>query len=424
MQVTLINKTDTGGGAAVACLRLYHALLENQVDTRVLVEQKQTDDECILSASYSKIAPVRSFMNFVLERLSFLPYEASKEIRFQFSLANFGMSIFRDRIFKTCDIIHLHWFNQGYLSLRGVRKLASLGHPIVWTLHDMWAFTGGCHYSGDCRGFEKACGNCQFMKSPKPNDLSSKLLRRKAKLYKKTNITFVACSEWLANEARKSSLLQNMKVVSIPNPIETDIYKPLNKKELRKKYGINTDKKIILFGAVKISDKRKGYEYFVEAVQALLKTENKLMEDVELIVFGKYDPSSRIDHHLPLHQFPFISEVQKIVELYNLADVYVLPSIQDNLPNTVMESLACGVPVVAFKTGGIPEMIDHKKTGYLAEYKSAASLAEGISFVLKNGQSSAMPENSRQLVLDRFSNATVAQKYIDLYLSLLNSQTK
>ena len=419
MQVTLINKTDTGGGAAVACLRLYHSLLENQIDTRVLVEHKQTDDECILSVTESKWKQFVAFKNFVFERLSFLPYEASKEIRFQFSLANFGTSIHNHSIFKKNDIIHLHWINQGYLSLNEIARLAKFKRPMVWTMHDMWAFTGGCHYSGDCRHFEQNCGNCSFLKSPKENDLSNRLHAKKAKLFEKTDIVFVACSQWLAEEARKSSLLKGKRIEAIPNPIDTDFFKPLDKKELRKKYNISQDKKIILFGSVKVADRRKGYTYLKEAIKQLLTDHPEWKEKVELILFGKQDPQGQLNFGVPVHPFAFIDSHQKMVELYNLADVYVLPSIQDNLPNTAMESLACSVPVVAFNTGGLPEMIDHKKTGYLAQYKSSKSLAEGIDYVLANSSSSNMPQQARELVLERFSNETVAQKYIDLYLSLL-----
>jgi glycosyltransferase involved in cell wall biosynthesis len=232
------------------------------------------------------------------------------------------------------------------------------------------------------------------------------------------NITFVACSSWLAGVAKKSPLLRDFNITSIPNPIDTEMFSPKDKLEMREQWGINPFAKIILFGAANINDRRKGVEYFLSALNHLtMNCPDKGL--VEVVIFGK-------NKHLDITQLPFkarsfsvITSQQDLAELYSLADVFVLPSIEDNLPNTVMESMACGTPVVAFKVGGIPEMIDHQHNGYLAEFKSGADMAKGIFEMLYADDRARYGQNARDKVLKEFNNAKVAQQYMDVYRSVL-----
>ncbi len=421
MNILLINKSDTQGGAAVAANRLLQALSKSGVLVKMLVQEKHSDDTKIISTSDTRWKKWTNLYHFILERLLFLPYEKSKEVRFAFSIGKGGENISSNTFIQASEILHLHWFNQGYLSVENVLELTQLNKPIVWTLHDMWAFTGGCHYAGACENYKTECANCHFLKNPKKPDLSTKVFQRKQKAYKNKNITIVTCSQWLGRKAKESNLLSPFNIVSIPNPINTDLFKPQKQAVLREKYGLHINKKLILFAAANVSDKRKGIRYFIEAIQLLSTKHKESVNDYELIVFGKSSKETLQEISLPVHTLGYLDNVQQIAEIYALSDLFILPSLEDNLPNTVMESLACGTPVVAFNTGGIPEMIDHKNNGYLADYKSSEDLANGILHVLDAADYLSFRENARKKVEDNFSEQKVAKRYSDLYKSLNKS---
>lgn len=418
MKIVLVNKSDRVGGAAVACRRLQKALIKTGVDVKLLVQEKYDNDQTVEVTGTGFLKKKRNFLLFVLERFYFLFYEASKEIRFAFSPALAGENIHKNSLIKNADIVHIHWFNQGFLSLKNLKRLITLNKPIVWTLHDMWAFTGGCHYSGDCENYTDNCGNCPFIKNPSEKDLSYKILQKKRAILKDANITFVTCSYWLKGKAKESSLLKDFKVVSIPNPIDRKQFYPMDKQLIRQKLSLPTDKKLILFAAANISDKRKGLSYLLEALELIEKYNSKPV-DLEIVTFGKSDDTVFNDLPFRVHNLGVLSDIEKIARTYNAADLFVLPSLEDNLPNTIMESLACGTPVLAFKTGGIPEMIEHKKNGYLADYKSAEDLKNGLDFILNHLQPNSLSKNAIEKVQQSYSEDMVAQKYMEVYNSII-----
>ncbi|MBK0382251.1 glycosyltransferase family 4 protein [Pedobacter sp. SD-b] len=419
MKVCLINTADHGGGAPVACKRLLQAL-KPKVDVDLLVQNKRSEDLQIFSTIHNQMGLLKAELNFYLERLPFIAFqEADKTVRFAFSTANTGTDISQNKHIQLAQILHFHWINQGFLSLKNIKSLLGLNKPVVWTLHDMWTFTGGCHYAGVCDHFLNECGNCQFLRTPQEHDISRKGWLKKKEIYKQNrNLVFVACSQWLANVAKSSSLLKNFRVIAIPNPIKTAIYKPLNQASLRKKWNIETEKKIILFGAANINDKRKGLVYLMEAL-SILKEKNPAA-NIQFLLFGKNKTLSVNQFPFPAKSFSIINNEQQLVEIYNLADVFVLPSLEDNLPNMVMEALSCAIPVVAFDQGGIPEMIDHQKNGYIAKYRSSEDLANGIGWVLDHPNDD-LKNNAREKVLNSYSEEIVAEKYLALYRSLTSS---
>jgi glycosyltransferase involved in cell wall biosynthesis len=420
MKVTLINTSDAGGGAALACRRLMKALESKDIDVEMLVQKKRSDEENVHSISEKLLGKAKIQYDFLSERLPFiLLHEKDPSVRFAFSPANSGTSVVGEKSVQNADILHLHWVNSGFLSINNLKQIIAVGKPIVWTLHDMWAFTGGCHYSGTCERFKQQCGNCPFLRDAGENDLSHKGWLRKERMYANAaNIVFVTCSNWLADVARQSSLLSRVRIETIPNPIDTDVFYPKAKSEARKKWNIDPGAKIILFGAANIMDKRKGIRYLVDALNSYKNTYPG-QEAIEIVIFGKN--RSFNTHELPyrVHSLPVINSQSDMADIYSLADVFVLPSLEDNLPNTVMESMSCSTPVVAFNTGGIPDMIDHQINGYLAKYQSAEDLAQGIHWVLSNN-SLDLSGNARRKVTDNFSNEIVSRQYIDLYQSLLN----
>ncbi|MES2274559.1 MAG: glycosyltransferase [Bacteroidota bacterium] len=419
MKVTLINTSDAGGGAPAACMRLLKALQLKQVDANFVVQDKQTGDEHVHSVAKGLFGRLRAMYHFLAERIPFIIFNAdTKAVRFAFSTAQTGTDISQEAHIQNADLLHLHWTNRGFLSTNNLIKLTRLGKPVVWTLHDMWAFTGGCHYAGDCNHFTHQCGYCWMLIDPDARDISNKGWQRKMHLFADPDsIVFVTCSHWLADMARQSSLLKGYRIETIPNPIDTVIFSPKDNVAGRSKWGIAADKKIILFGAANVMDRRKGIVYLVDALQELRKNYG---DEVEIIVFGKNKTFDMTMLPFKVYEMGLVSSQQNMAELYSLADVYVTPAIEDNLPNTVMEALACGTPVVAFNTGGIPDMIDHLQNGYLAEYKSPVDFAAGISFVLNSNAPAALANNARNKVLQNFTNEIVAEKYIDLYRSLLN----
>jgi glycosyltransferase involved in cell wall biosynthesis len=400
MNILLLN-TYRHGGAGVAARRLQAAL----------------NAEAGVRADLLSASDAGSRWPFYAERLSFLPFERDASVRFSFSLANFGHDLRKLPLVRQADVLHLHWINQGMLSLKQISQLAALGKPLVWTLHDMWPFTGGCHYSGACMAYRSGCGNCPYLRSPGPNDLSSRILARKATLFP-PDMQFVTCSRWLAQTAISSSLLAQSTIRAIPNPIDTALFHPLpedQRQAFRRQVGIQPGAQVLLFVAMNVKEERKGFGYLKEALHYLKQSNPGL--PLELLVMGKCGPDLVEGLPYPAHLLGMLSQQEDLLQAYGSADVFVIPSLEDNLPNTVMESLACGTPVAGFATGGIPEMVEHDLQGQIAPQRDSRSLAEGIARILSDpGQ---MRENARRKVLETYANKVVARQYLDLYRSLL-----
>ncbi|MBC7923749.1 MAG: glycosyltransferase family 4 protein [Ferruginibacter sp.] len=417
MNVTLLSTSDTYGGAPIACLRLTKALRKHGVAARMLVQDQLGQEPEVTSIAPAAWQRKAAFLRFVRDRLSFLPYERSRQVRFAFSPGSVGIRIAGHPLVEQADLLHLHWINFGFLSLASLDELARLGKPLVWTLHDMWTFTGGCHYSRGCLHYQTHCHDCPFLRRPHPTDLSYRVFERKRALYAGANVTFVACSEWLAGLARQSALLGEAVIYAIPNPIDVQRYQPLDRREARQRLGLPPEKKLLLFGAMNTSDPRKGFAYLAEALSRLKR--RGATEELELVVFGKASASALAGLPFKVHYLG-VSGPEKLIQAYNAADGFVLPSLEDNLPNTVMESLACGTPVVAFRQGGLPEMIDHAHNGYLAAYQSAEALAEGIAWLLApETDAGELRRNAREKVMGNYTEELVAGKYRRLYEGLV-----
>ena len=423
MKITILSTFDNFGGAAIAASRLNKALNNNGLLSNMLVQDKKGNLPNVESIAQNWFQKKIALLRFALDRYQFAFYEKNKDVRFIFSQAKIGIDISNHPLIQKSDIIHLHWINFGFLSLNSLEKLFKINKPVVWTLHDMWAFTGGCHYSRECTNYERNCGNCvQFLKDPAENDLSHQVWEGKKEIFSKANVTIVTCSEWLAQKARESSLLKDKTIVSIPNPIDTDVFRPIEKSIARGNFKLSPDKKYILFGAVKISDARKGFAYFAEAISIInqqLIINNIDSDNIEVLIFGQAQAADFEGLPFKVNILGKLSDLETIATAYSVASVFISPSIEDNLPNTIMESMACGTPVVGFDVGGIPEMIDHEKSGYLAKYKSSEDLAKGIYWILFNADYQLLANNSRQKVLDNYSEKVVAEKYKKVYQSLI-----
>jgi glycosyltransferase involved in cell wall biosynthesis len=410
MKVALFN-TYPHGGAGTAALRLTEALASVGHDARLLTRTGAAD-KWIQPIDNQRLAK----FSFLAERLEFLIYERDKSVRFSFSTASFGNDLRENAVLKNADALHFHWINQGFLSLENIAELAELNKPIVWTLHDMWAFTGGCHYAQDCENYRTGCGNCPYLKRPSERDLSFRIIENKLSLFHK-KIKYVTPSRWLEQLARTSLLLADADIRTIPNPIDTDFWSPLSPEirlAEREKLGIAPDQKVLLFVAMNVKETRKGFDYLKKSLE-ILNAQHVDFQGV-ILVLGKADPDVLATLPFPVRPLGLVREAAELRKFYGLADVFIIPSLEDNLPNTVMESLACGTPVAGFDTGGIAEMVDHEINGFIAPQRDSAALADGIFEILSDkNRLVKMRENARQKVLENYTYEMVARQYSELY---------
>lgn len=456
MNVVHLSTYHRFGGAAVAASRLHRALLGAgrsegsrsgvPVGSTMLVgtsnrQEKHQPEPGVTYLANNFLAEHTAFGRFVAERLYFLPFERDRSVRFQFSPAVFGANLTFHPTIQQADVLHLHWINFGFLSIDTLRHLFALGKPIVWTLHDQWAFTGGCHYSRGCDLFLSHCHTCPYLKNPGERDLSYRIFEQKVRLFENANVLFTPPSRWLADEAMRSTLLRRFPFVVIPYAIDQKLFCPIDRAEanafldlpnaarpnrtggdaaIRPAARPNRDRPRLLFGSANVTDARKGFHYFAEALMLLYQQQPDLTP--EILVFGKGRSSLFDELPYPIRSLGILMTDDEIVAAYNAADAMVVPSLEDNLPNTVIESLACGTPVVAFRTGGIPEMIDHRQNGYLAAVGSAQELADGLAFVLTHPNPERLRKNARQFAQTYFSEEVVARQHIELYHSLMSER--
>lgn len=374
------------------------------------------------------LAEQTAFGRFVAERIYFLPHERDTSVRFQFSPARFGANLNFHPAIQQADVLHLHWINFGFLSLSGLQSLFDLGKPIVWTLHDQWAFTGGCHYSRGCTHFLTYCHQCPYLKKPGEQDLSRQVFDQKQTLFAEARIHFTPPSQWLAAEGKRSTLLQRFPFTVIPYAIDQRIFRPIGQTEANARFALpNRDDNRkgsarLLFGSANVTDTRKGFRFFADALTLLHQQHPELTP--EILVFGKGRSYLFNELPYPVRHLGLLTSEEDIVAAYNAADALVVPSLEDNLPNTVIEALACGTPVVGFRTGGIPEMIDHEETGFLADTGSTQQLADGLVFILTHPNPELLRQNARQSAEAQFSEEVVAQQHIDLYHQLISERAK
>ena len=407
MKILIVNTSERTGGAAVAANRLMKALNNNGAKAKMLVRDKETETLTVVPLPHSP----RLRWHFLWERLViFCRLHFSRQHLFEVDIANAGYDITKLPEFQEADVIHLHWVNQGMLSLKGIQKILQSGKPVVWTMHDIWPATALCHVTLGCQHFTSQCGNCRLLPGGgSSHDYSTTIWQRKQRMLADENIYFVACSHWLESEAKRSALLKGQKITSIPNPIDTRIYKRGNKQEARQRLGLPLDKKLILFASQRVTNVNKGMDYLIEACRQLQ------ISDAAVVILGGH--AEEVVSQLSLEAYPlgYVNDEQRIFDVYHASDVFVLPSLSENLPNTIMEAMACGVPCVGFKVGGIPEEIDHRRNGYVADYRSAEDLARGICWILTEADYEELSKNAVQKVVQNYSQQSVALKYLDVY---------
>jgi glycosyltransferase involved in cell wall biosynthesis len=413
MNVLLLSNSDIDGGAARAAYRLHQGLQRINVNSQMLVQSKSSSDPTVVAPETNLAASIAS------SRVTFdaLPLKLyPQRLKVPFSLQWFPDSVLSKITQLDPDIVNLHWINAGYVQAESIAKL---GKPVVWTLHDMWAFTGGCHYTQECDRYTESCGQCPQLSSSKNQDLSRWVWQRKAKAWKQADLTVVALSRWLADCAKASSLFKDVRIELIHNGLDTEYYRPINRAFARELLRLPQDKKLILFGSLNAtSDPRKGFHFLQPALQELSKA--GWHDRLELVVFGSSQPQHPPNFAFKTHYLGTFNDDISLAMIYSAADIFVLPSIQENLANTVMEAMACGTPCVAFNIGGMPDMIEHQQTGFLALPYKVTDIAKGIAWILENEERyQKLSYHARAKVEQEFTQELQSRRHLSLFNQIL-----
>ena len=419
MKVVHISHTDIKGGAARAGYGIFKSLESIDIQAKMLVQRKFSNDQNVVAFSNSWISD-----KLIKKRIYFdlLPmYLYTNRHLGRFSFAKEGVDISKNKVIQDADLIHFHWINEGFLSLNSIYQLSNLNKPVIWTLHDMWPFTGGCHYANDCNNYQIICKNCPYLRNSSPNDFSYKIWNKKKKIYDDLNLRIITPSNWLKNCAKNSVLFNKLNFDVIPYSINLQLFKPLNRVESRKKLNLPLDKFLILFGSMNIKDERKGFKYFKESMIQLISNYPDYKEKIEIVVFGRADENMQSGIPVKLNFCGRIESDEKMVLYYNAADFFVSSSVEDNYPNTVMESLSCGLPVIAFNIGGMPDMIRHLSNGYLVSEINSDLLSKGMKWIIDNKENwNKISINAREGIIKNNSPDIIGKSYYDVYTKVLN----
>jgi len=437
MKVLFVNINDSSGGAARAAMRIMQGVKHNGVEAQMFVKNKYTQAKDVISIwQYVPTSPIYRAFDWIAQKIKnqwqhmlWRPYKKTKQDVYMSDLRSTSIHGALQKL--DYDIVHLHWINMRFLD---IRELAKIKKPIVWTLHDSWAFCGVCHYFIDCEKYQMHCGSCPMLGSKKERDLAYEVFEKKVAAYKNLNLHIVTPSRWLGECAKKSALLGHFPVHVIPNCIDTDVFRPFTTDAIRliaereenavirRVFSEATQEKrlakpFILYGAMQAAtDRRKGFASLLSALRLL----DKQGFAANLVVFGAeaQELPMRFEH-IDLTFVGYIRDSRVLAALYSAASVMVVPSLTENLSNTIMESLACGTPVVAYSIGGNGDMIEHMRNGYLAKERDCEDLAKGIEWCLANNADDVLSKNAREKVLDNYTIDIVSEQYKSLYHSLL-----
>lgn len=396
MKVIHITTIDIGG-AYKAAMRLHEGLTRIGVQSDILLRTK-TDENHVgdevfsnkLSASISKAKNVWNLLR--------ADGAIARDV--------LGTDISKNEKVREADVIILHWINS-FLTAKEIRKLAALRKPILWFMHDMWLFTGGCHVGGECVRYESGCGNCPLVSRSGDKDISRINFQEKERLMREIRAVVAGPSQWIVDCAGRSGIVAGKKLVCMPNMLDTEVFYPMeDKPRLLSKYGFGEGRKAILFGAADTGteNRAKGFSYLQHALAELPR------EQYQLVVFGNAGSDMKLPQGFDVTLLGFISDERKLAEIYNCADVFVTPSLQESFGYTACEAMACGTPVVAFPVGGLKEQITHLENGYLAEFQNAQDIAKGIIYCAENREQLGVQARKSAM---RYSYENVAVKYLE-----------
>ena len=404
-----MNTHDLTGGAARAAFRLHKGLQSAGVNATMLVREKSSSEPSVIAQNSSYTGRICALCDGF--PLHWYPNR---------QLHNFSSAIVPENIISAVnrynpDIVHLHWLAEGFVRLE---SLAKLNCPIVWTLHDSWPFTGGCHLPGSCNRYQNSCGCCPVLGSSRERDLSRRVWLRKKKAWASLPLTVVAPSRWMADCARKSSLFSECRIEVISNGIDTDFFSPGCQKSEKEKIGFSPSRQLILFGGKNsLLDTNKGFDLLFSALQ---KLPEEVRRNSDVAIFGDREDFPIAVGSMNIRNLGVIDDETVLQSLYRAADVFVLPSRQENLPNVILEAMACGTPCAAFDIGGVSDMVAHRETGYLCRPYDVEDLSVGIAYVLRGGKKDeCQSQLCHERILQGFAMEKVVYRYLDLYKDLL-----
>jgi glycosyltransferase involved in cell wall biosynthesis len=413
MRIAHFSTTDILGGAAQATYKLHLELIRQGVESTMLVKDIVSQKPIEVKILKRKNSLYENKIKPRIQKLAYQEYKKKykvpKHITFSWNtlLPEYDLNIPE---INEADIIALYWVGE-FLS---PEIIGQFKQPIVWRLSDIWPFSGGCHYPGDCKNFKTGCGNCHYFQNFNNHDFSYKLNKRKQEVWKELDITIAAPSNWIAKLAAESTIFENRKIEVIKTGVDHNKFKPIDKNLLRESFNISKDKIMILFGADSSVDERKGFKYLTQALKNFSIQNRK---NIVLGIFGsKYDKNIE-DLGYDIHYFGYVNETFLPI-IYNLTDIFIAPSIEENLPNTVLEAMSCGIPCVSFKIGGMPDIIKNEKNGCMAKAKDSDDLFNCIQYTLENKERLGI--NARNIILNNFTQEKQANNYIKLYNSILN----
>lgn len=404
MKVLHINQSDISGGAAIAGYRLHQGLLAEGIDSRMLVGTMKTDSD--------RIASVPRKPRFENQLNRFTRYSGLNYINL-FSSFN----IPNHKFYQDADILNFHNLHTGYFNYLAIPTLTKT-KPAVFTLHDMWSFTGHCAYSYDCDRWEIGCGKCPYLETYPAIYRDSTSLEWKLKnwVYSKSNLTIITLSNWLTEQS-KTSMLNRFPIYHIPNGIDTNAYQPLDRQLCKAVLDIPSNKRVLLFGADSLKDQRKGGNLLLKTLQQLPQF---LKSETVLLTFGNGSETITSELGMRTINLGYINSDRLKSIAYAAADLFVFPTRADNLPLVLQESMACGTPMVSFDIGGVPDLVRHMVTGYLAKPEDAKDFCKGIVMLLEDEQlRQTMSANCRTIALAEYSLELQAKRYIELYKKIL-----
>ena len=431
LRVAMLSSADSGG-AGTATMRLHQALQRLNSEKQVAVinhlycaMQKKVcpgvslmpgpGQHVVRHPAGSGTVAISGYTQFE-KRLgeTLRAYPQRPAGREYYSMPNLCCNPGHTPLIEDFDIINLHWV--AGMCDPALAPQAFQGRPIVWTLHDMAPFTGGCHYSGSCTRFTAHCGECPELGSCNSQDLSFQTWRLRMEAYRKLDLHIVCPSAWLAEQAKQSSLLTRFPVHVIPNAHPFDVFQPLQREKIRDSLGLATDDLVLVFSAQGLNNERKGVGYLLEALRMLATM--PLGAQTRLLLLGGNPPPAFFQTGLRADAVGHVDNQEQMAALYNAADVVVVPSLEDNLPNVICEAAGCGTPVVAFAAGGIPEMVRHKETGWLAPVRDVQSLVTGIHWADAALHDVRLRKRCRVFALEQWDEKARAQDYLKLFRNL------
>jgi len=427
MKILQISTYDLESGAARAAYRLHKGLRQLGQDCYMVVRHKSSADDSVLGITPDNLAEKFAedfFLSMVIQG-HYVDAHRTELSNTIFSLSYPGYELSALPVVQGADIINLHWVAR-YQSPLTLHRLFSLKKPIVWTLHDQWPFTGGCHYTARCDKYQKDCINCPQL-ADDPFNLPAVVLKDKLEYFKNANLTIVTPSRWLAACAKESKLFKDQRIEVIPNSLETDIFRPLPKSQAKTKLGLKAEMITLLFGASDGKEKRKGFHVLLEAIK-YCSTDSRFRQLVaadrmKIMCFG-YPNDDLAAAGIPVVALGYLGSDEEIRLAYAAADMFILPSLEDNLPNTMLEAMSCGTSVVGFDVGGIPDMVKNGATGYLVPLGDVHQLGETIlSLIFETKRLELMGLNCRQTIEEGYTLAVQARRYMTLYEELYQLNT-